>query len=116
MMKKEFWLQLVANSLGFNFFNSFLYVIDMNQDRPQIGISSPKIPHSVLYWKDELLLMAADTGSYQIRHRSDLEKELRIDAHDVDTGKIQNVVMSSDKKALISAALDGTIMVYAFDF
>jgi hypothetical protein len=63
-----------------------------------------------------MLFMAADTGSYQIRHRSDLEKELRIDGHDVDTGKIQNVVMSSDKKALISAALDGTIMVYAFDY
>ena len=105
----------VLASVGGKFLG-FLYVIDMNNERPLIGISMPKIPHRVLYWNEDLLFMAADTGSYQVRHRSDLEKELRIDAHDVDTGQVMNVCMSSDKKALISAAFDGTIMVFAFDY
>lgn len=28
----------------------FLYVIDMNNERPLIGISTAKVPHHVLYW------------------------------------------------------------------
>lgn len=59
--------------------------------------------------------MGASDGSYQIRHRCDLEKELKIQAHDVDSGAIQNICLSKDKKALISASRDGVIMVFRFD-
>jgi hypothetical protein len=54
----------VENILGNINLLSFLYVIDMNNERPLIGISTPKIPHRVLYWNDEILFMGADDGSY----------------------------------------------------
>lgn len=41
---------------------------------------------------------------------------MKVFAHDIDTGKIKNVLLSKDKKALISASYDGTIMIYAFDY
>ena len=103
--------------LGYYFWElSFLYVIDMNVERPQFGISLPKVAHTVLYFQDDILYMGANDGSYQLRHKTELEKELRIHAHDIDSGKIKSVRLSKDKKALVSASQDGTIMVYAIDY
>jgi hypothetical protein len=59
--------------------------------------------------------MGGANGTYQLRHRSDLAKELSVQAHDVDTGRVRFVGLSHDQKALVSAARDGTVHVRTFD-
>jgi len=41
---------------------------------------------------------------------------MSISAHDVDYGKVNKVLVNSDKTSLLSCADDGTIYVYKFDF
>ena len=41
-----------------------------------------------MYFKDDYLYLGSTQGSYQIRSRVDLNRELEIKAHDVDTGII----------------------------
>lgn len=97
-------------------FLGFLYVVDMSQERPQVAIQVPKIPQHILYFQEDLLFIGSSKGSYQIRHRTDLSKELSVAAHDIDTGLIRHIGLSYDKKCIISAAKDGTIHVKKYDF
>jgi len=60
--------------------------------------------------------MGGDDGSFQIRHRTDLEKELRVYSHDIDSGKVRSIQLARDKKAVVSASYDGGVMVYRLDY
>lgn len=62
------------------------------------------MPYHVLYFQYDMLFMGSSSGQCQIRHRADLNRELMIQAHDTETGRIQNIGISFDKKALITAA------------